>query len=926
MSPASLIRHHSGRMAGPARWYLAGLAMVSLCLLAAHFAVQEHVQKNMRLAVHDWLQESGGDVQHVRYRLLRGALTLEKVHWVGSTDSGMSLDVSQVFIQTSSRAIASREPSFSSLRFEHPVLNLRRATLLAWLRGDPANGLHATTSLLPRAEAVFVNDMSVQLMSDAELPLAYGRPMRGISGRLASDGMQLVGKLGAGSLRFDGRIDDGGKLVGNIALFGLPMDSLASWLGTSSHGGVTASGDLLVLGDWVKRDVGMQGRLSLKDVQDVASLDLQGGSSASGMHLEMTCDQVPLLGLPLDWPMLAGRTLVAGKLNGVLNVARDWQQAGWNTDINGDLLDVLLDSEHLPLWQIGRVQLSKAQLLSENGRLTVEEMLLADADIVMNAFPSPDDVSKVLTPEIAKLKLQGIRPQLYFADGSELVLPEMKGSGRVGSLGHMKLASLRREADVADGPEESWKLTLEGDVFAVWQAQLKAKHVPVVRLRPLLPQISLPGEQGVPEYSGHADLSLQLTSAAHGPKLAGGAVLHDVRMVQGGDQLSAARIEVGINHAGSDGVRQLSRVHLNDWQYQVALRPLPRLVSSTPAAIAPAPVANAPEVNTQALPLEVKDQESTVAPPSISSPALNWQLDEFSAENGRISLGQPDALFAEKLLLRAHHLSSGTLSKFTLSGEFAGGDMRSQGKLQLQPGFIMASKTYINNALPFVFNDWMQLSGMPHFVRGRINAVLSIAPDGPAVDRAYSGKLIVGLYQGAMEVGTFPEDPMVQRAGYRTQGLFERLNPSRELKLSIPFQGAWGGSLLIDTLGEAALATIKETADARPVQKQADPPINKVTRLRLQGKRGFSHNERVRLRQMIKQLHADKTLIVELVPQLGTAELDAEMVERVVYSQGLVERFMRRMGIGSKRIFPVWPQTIHQRGDAPGLLLRARAS
>ncbi|MDQ6966615.1 MAG: hypothetical protein Q9M23_06805, partial [Mariprofundaceae bacterium] len=102
MSPGKLVRHYTGRMAGPARWYLAALGMLSLLLLAAHFSVQEHVQKNMRIAVHDWLQQSGGDVQHVRYRLLRGELTMDQLSWVNPADASMHLDVSQVFVRTSS--------------------------------------------------------------------------------------------------------------------------------------------------------------------------------------------------------------------------------------------------------------------------------------------------------------------------------------------------------------------------------------------------------------------------------------------------------------------------------------------------------------------------------------------------------------------------------------------------------------------------------------------------------------------------------------------------------------------------------------------------------------------------------------------------------------------------------------------------------
>jgi len=907
-------------MAGPARWYLAVLVMMSLGLLAAHFAVQEHVQKNMRLAVHDWLQESGGDVQHVRYHLLRGALTLEKVHWVGKSDAGMALDVEQVFIQTSSQVMSSNNPTFSLLRLEHPVLSLRRATLLGWLRGNPANALHAVAELQPHAKAVLVHDMSLRLIPDATAPVANAVPLQGISGRIAADGIKLSGKLNTGSLGFDGHVDDEGALSGNIALLGVPLDALAFWLGSTASPGVLASGDVQVNGAWAKRDIAMQGDLQLYDNKTSASLAMQGNWSAAGVSMEMTCGNVPLLGLPVEWPTIAGRTLVAGRLNGVLHLERGWQQAGWNAGINGELLELGLYGEHLSAWKIGRLRLSKAELVSGDGRLTAAEMHIADADIELNAFAGPDDVPAVLTPEIGKLSLQHIHPKLFFADGSELVLPELEGSGSLGRFGTVALSSPKPAEDAGPGPHETWKMKVEGDVFADWQAQLKAGHVPVVRLRPLLPDISLPGEQGVPEYSGHADVSLQLRSAAHGLQAMGGAVLHDVRMVQGGDQLSAVRIDVDITNVGSDGSRKLSRVQLSDWLYQLGLRPLAR---AAPPARSPV----AAQATDSQSPSEGVANQAPLAAQPVPSPALNWELAEFSAENGRISLGQSEALIAEKLLLRAHHLSSGALSPFTLSGEFAGGDLLSQGKLQLQPAFNMTSKTSINNALPFAFNNWMRLSGMPRFVRGRWNAVLNIGSDGPAADRAYTGKLIVGLYQGLMEAGAFPEDPMLQRTGYRAQDLLERLNTARKVSLSIPFQGAWDASLLTDTLGEAGMAVLKKAGSEADISgKHAVPPVSKLTRLRLQGKKGFSHNERVRLRQMVKQLHADKTLIVELTPQLGTAPLDAEMINRVVYSQGLVERFLRRMGIASKRIYPVWPQPVHQRGDAPGLLLQARPS
>jgi hypothetical protein len=372
---------------------------------------------------------------------------------------------------------------------------------------------------------------------------------------------------------------------------------------------------------------------------------------------------------------------------------------------------------------------------------------------------------------------------------------------------------------------------------------------------------------------------------------------------------------VDIAAAGSEGSRKLTRVQLSDWQLQEALRPLSRI---TPAARVEPPPLPGPDAG--------KDQKPPVEA-EVSSPVLNWEVDELIAENGRISLGQPDALIAENLLLRVHHVSKGELSPFTLSGDFASGDVRSQGKLQLQPAFSLISKTTVSHALPFAFNNWMQLSGMPRFVRGRVNANLRVDADDSAAEGAYTGKLIIGLYQGVLETGAFPEDPMLQRTGYRAQDLLERLNASRYIKLSIPVQGVWDGALLTDTLGEAGMAVLKKAGvEARPVAKQTEPQVSKVTRLRLRVGRGFSHNERVRLRQMARALLKDKKLIVELTPQLGTASLDAEMIARVLKNQQKVEQYLNKLGIGSRRIYPVWPQAEHQRGDAPGLLLNARRS
>lgn len=935
-------------MAGPARWYLAALGVLALLLLAAHFSVQEHVQKTMRLAVHDWLKQSGGDVQHVRYRLLRGALSMEQLTWVDPADPGLRLDVARVFVRTSSRALLNSTPSLSQLRFEQPVLSLRRSILLGWLRGDRESAVSSLSGLLQYAQAVTVEDMSLLVTTEQDARID-GLLLQRLSGQVSRHGLRLQGDLDAGTMQLQTAVDDTGGLSGLLTLRGISMASLNALSGSrdapsghvASLPDATASGELALSGDWKNHHVDMQGSLRLKDASGVGSLAVQGGWTATGIDVDLNCERVSLPVLPFVWPEFAGRRLEAGHFSGGMHVDRhrtapgEQKAAGWRIVMNGDLSAVQLHAGQLPAWRIGSIGLSKAVLSGADGGFTAAAMQFADADIGLHAFTDASAVQQQQALHIESLKFEGIRLQLLFADGSVIALPELQGSGRLASglpessgSGHLTLASSGEDSDLAGGGEgETWKIATQGDLFAIWQARVKGVHVPVVRLRPFLPHVSLPGEHGVPEYSGHAGFELQLRPTAEGLQLDGHLALQDLRMMQGGDQFTAARIDVDIAEAGSDGRRRLSRVELADWHYQMALRPMPRisaLPQGIPAADLPAGGAR-PESDAQASAQrsgDIVDVSESTAPMR----AFNWEVEEMIAQQGRISLGQPDALIAGGVLLRIHHLASGMPAPFTLSGEFSGGAMQARGKLALQPGLLLDAGLEISNALPFAFNDWMRLSGMPRFVRGRMDARLNITQDGPALTGAYAGKLSLSLHQAALEAGAFPDDPMLQRSAYSSQGLLERINASRRFKLTIPFHGAWPSSNLAGNLGEAGLAVLKKAAGREPAATgKADPPFASIVRLRLQGMRGFSHNERVRLRQMAKVLLDDPELIVELVPQLGTAQADADMISRVRRSQRLVEDYLHKFGVAGKRIFPVWPQARHRHGDAPGLLLQARA-
>jgi len=388
-------------------------------------------------------------------------------------------------------------------------------------------------------------------------------------------------------------------------------------------------------------------------------------------------------------------------------------------------------------------------------------------------------------------------------------------------------------------------------------------------------------------------------------------------MTQGGDSLSAAFIEADITMADMAGTRRLKLLTIKNWQYQSALHPLLR--------------------HTDVLENEVDGELSPVlqdmveiSPPAgvperLSSIPLTWTIDKLVATDGRMSLGRRDALIADGLFFSVRHLDYGTASPFTLRGRMGGGLLHMQGRLSLQPELRITGKTKITDMLPFALNDWMQISGMPRFVRGRLDVALKLSKDSKD-DGAYRGKLDVSLYQGQLESGSFAADPLLERGGYGAQALLDRLNHAGKATINFPFRGRWNGDTLFGHIGEASLAALKRAAQHTSGQGITSPPVvSRITRLRLQGKHGFSHNERVRLRHLIRRLKKHPKLVAELVPQLGSAPLNDDMLARVRRSQRMIEKYLHRFGIARKRIYPVWPLAANQRGDAPGIIIRARS-
>ncbi len=908
-------------MASSARWYLAITGVLALLLLAAHFAVQEHVQKKMRLAVHGWLADHGGSVTHVRYRLLRGELTLEQLHVQAAE---FSLDAPEVLLHISSGTMFSPMPFFAQVRFDQPVVRMPRQTIFDVLSADSDKSQainialrHTLRKLSLHAGMLSTVDMTVHLQgnnTDTDVGV-----LQQVDGSLSADGLFVEGMLDAGMWQLQGRVDKNNRLNAKVSLQGMPLSSIAKLSGLSYGGLSTASGDLQLTGDWNQRNINTRGELQLLEEEDAGLLNIAGESTPSGLLWRMACSHVQLAGWSNALPVIVGRSLEDGVLNGEILLHREMENPQWRMGMNGELSSVRMLGDGLPPWTIGLIRIQDAVVEKAANIFTAAQIDIEDAAIGLNMMVSDSVEGAVIVPEVERLVLKNIQTQLFFSDGSILKLPSMRGSGRLDrQRGKLELDGEQADSNselASSHTNENWSVLAEGDFTGSYTAAVKAKGVPLVRLRPLLPVLSLPGASGAPEYVGRGDFSVSIIGNHDGLTASGQATLHDVRIMQGGDSLLAEQVSVNVAQVDTQGKRQLKQVTIKNWQYQSALHPLTRQIKENPPG---AEESDGKEAMLTPLPADVER--------SPAFPELNWQIGRLVASGGRISVGRVDALIAEKLEFSLRHLSSDKASPFTLSGVIGEGSLRARGYLSLQPHTHVSMVLHIANMLPFVFNDWMHISGMPHFVRGRLDAVLHVNKTHKDESDAYTGKMDLTMHQGLLEAGVFPDDPLTTRGGYGAQALLDRLNHGRKLNVVFPFHGEWGEGSLLGHIGDAGIDFLMRAAGKTSVQQNKKlSVVNRVTRIRLQGKHSFSYNERVRLRQLIRQMIKQPELIAELEPQLGAAPLDDKKLARVRYSQRMIEKYMRRFGIARKRIFPVWPEAAHRRGDAPGIIIRARS-
>ncbi|MDQ6958485.1 MAG: hypothetical protein Q9M24_05155 [Mariprofundaceae bacterium] len=885
MSHNLLFRHHAGRMPGPARWYLAVMVMLSLMLMAAHFTVQAYAQKVMQRTVNAWLAPMAGQAAQVRYRLLRGALTIDDMR-IGQGQR--TIHVSHIYLHASTNAMLSKAVRMTRVRLDGMNLSLPRADLIRWLQSTSSNVMTEWLSVMNHVDKLILVNGRVRF-TDEKNPWQ----VRNISGHMAVDGFDLNGNSSGGLIRLHGERDHHS------------FNSITSWkhmatarmahimgLKVNSHG--SNSGLLNWHVDWPHRRFGFDGDVQLVDQPGHGDMHIQGETGPNGTKVQVRCSSISLAGLGEILPVVNGRIAQAGMWSGNVRIGRQEKKEPWVATMSGEVHGLNLASGDLPAWTIERMTLNNAVAQWPAHQLNVEQVQIYNMDMALRSqLQSPGPARSPASPwhfQVVNLTFENVRPAIgIHGRAHRLILPSLKGSGHMEANGYTEL-------DAVSEGEVLWHIAGKGHLDGLFNADIKAENVPVVQLRPLLPDFSLPGSSGALQLSGNSQFQVSLQTSHDKLILKGQLTLADLMLSQGGDSFLAGAIHIDIQQTGMLEIQRLTSIRIDQWRYQVALRPIPRTTELEAAR-------------------ETENQHKK----------FSWQVDEIAAENGIISVGSEDAVWADHASFSLKNLRAGTWSPLVFNASVGGGNLHMRGRIDL---FSADTRIKLNarlrDTLPFFLNNWLTVSGSPSLIRGRLDGSFHIKP--ARGKSTYTGGLNLVLHQGQFEHGTFPQDPMLPLTGYNIQALSERFGRRGLLKIDIPFKGDWRAQpFSIEHLGFAALQAIKRQASsAKKIQGNAQPASKTVSHVRLQHGRAFSHNEHVRLWQVVKALRKQPRLIVELLPQLGNTPLDKSLISRTRHTQAMIEHYMHKRGIARRRIYPVWPVAEHRHGDITGIKIIAR--
>ena len=940
-----------------ARWYLAAVATLALLAIAMQFFIQAHAQQRADQLLHEWAKRAHVQIGRVRYHLLRNGLILHDIHIRRGDDH---VDIGQILLRADPQLLTGAAPrigmvDISALHAEithagdakvwqHDVLlgKIWQAAVTLQLhdgdialyrdgRDRPALKLHGL-SLRQHLQGSLRSMTGAARTEQGDIAWQW-RQHTAAWRRGDAGGALPQGWLMQGALHWHGL--DAGRLLQALRLKTIAghLDGDVTWQRAAADGDESPA-------------LSMHGRLQLYRNQAGSAggaHQLRFSASASGGRWHGDAEAVAW---PLDpWaeklPDLGGRQLIAAQLDGRMR----WQVKSGNWSVRSDkgvLQDVTYadpGSRAQSAWYWSRIRYHHAVIDAAAQQVQFASLDMRDSRLVL---PMPHErhwlagMSSGWRIHAASVDVHNMMLALNTLQG-RLNLAGLAGEVRcpVGKPLHWLLQTKSTGSAPAtpdaDSVAPTWRLQGRaetcGDAAAWSSARLKVdgRQIPVARLRPLL--ILQDDADSPVKMTGAADLALTAGLADNGWQITGRATIHDARFEHGGDFWQSDQLDIRLGPVGPGfETQRVRRIESSGWQYVAAMHPLSphgdhEDGNASDGAIAPASLA---------------DPNGEKGRPAWWAGVLQRNaivIDRLSLIDGRISIGQPESVWARQVKLTVENIGAGQWAQLHMQGAVDGSPFYLKGAWQPLSGTPrFRGDAGIEQATPFFLRNWMHASGMPSLIRGRLSASLHIA-DLRQPPGAYQGKVKLQLLQGLTEPGEFAGDPMLARTGFTTPLLLKRLaHPAGVINLQYDLNGDWAtaplnmarlGDSVLDAMRQAALNEAPHKQQALEKQKF---PVSVVARIRLHDHERLSQNERNRLTKVVRLLRQHPEMIVDLRGRWTGESISAQMLQRIRYTQQLIEDFIVYRKIDKRRIFPLWPLPSDRASEAGSVQLETRVS
>jgi len=923
-----------GTFPAAARWYLAAITVLSLICVAMHITIQTQAQERAAVLVQAWAEQARVDIGDVRYHLLRNALILRDIHIERGSNK---LLIEHILMRASPASLNDPDAHIGAVEISgidaeyHQPSSHQGASDNVWKNDPLLMALWQVTTSLD----IQHGSLTLYLQEHGKTPLVLDN----IS---IQQSMQSSYKrtITASALMYDGSLQWQMSTTTNTS------EGQFSW----QHVNAAPCYEALALrpmpgylsGELKWKEGDAEGKQQLLNVQgDLHFKATELDASKSDIHKEpvqrlqfMATQRDDVWKMTFDgsaWPLdawadvlpdLGGHQLLAGRWDG----SSDWrgQPGKWKIKAEaGVLRDVVFSSqqgsdEHDWSWR--QIDFDSVDIDTMRQRLRISRVALNNGNLTVNT------VAAIAVPQtsagwgisVEHIQVDELTLNIALSEGM-LRLKSLAGKGawpRRQDLSFKVATAATENPTNTDDPQ--WRL--RGTVarhatqpFSEAIFSMRGKHIPINSLRLLLP---LQGDAQSPvTLAGNIDLRSNISVQQGLWRMQGKATAHDVQISHAGDTWTVKQINSRFGSVGAGLDNQyIQYLKAEQWSYIAALDPLQPIHPDQPTASI----------------RQVPWWASVLRDNNIN-------IGHISLNDGIISMGQKDAVWAEQVNIQIDGIAAqgdGMVEqqaasikaeanvsggKFTIDGDWhaLAEPQRFRGTASLQ------------DATPFFLHTWMTASAMPRLIRGRLNAQINIRDgDGNDDDRDHyqaqwqlqlRGGLTAAVVSDPTDLSDTIEasgasDPMLALSGLPTRALLNHLaQDDGTVMLQDNISGTWQmRALNFDMIGQSLQVALRQAA-AKPAvvalaTSETPPPTPKnTTHIRLHGREVLSLNERGRLIKLVRLLHQNPSLSIDLNPQWTGQTLSPNLLRRIQRTQTLIERYMVHRKLDKQRIFPRWP-------------------